>query len=518
MRYFTCVLDPEGRGIPDRVHREYEDLPRTRGMAFRWREADGMAVLVAWDAPFDDPLPATSEGGGWTAVGEVRLDNRRDLERWAQHDGAGASDLELVRRVIALHGTSYVPAILGDFAFVAWQRSTRSALAACDPFAVRRLYYAERDGLIALSSRAEALATREAYELRYLTERVALSLPSHDLTAYSGVHRVPRASQLLIAPGGRLATRRYWRASDYAADPSVAIKMDLAAEVCRDLLSESIRLRMGSDGETWAQLSGGLDSSSVVSCAQWLARQGKLAGGLAGTVSFVDYHGTGTDEREYSDAVADRWRVLNATIVDPPTWHDPSCAIPHLDQPTGDLQVYPRDRRLCAIVRAAGGRILLTGMGGDQLFSGTMLFFADWVARGKISSAIREMARRSAMGRVSFWELSYRNAFLPLLPRAMHALLVQDQDEIPAIPWLNASSLRRFDLARHRSTTKVAYGGPLKHKYEHAVASMIDSLEDHYQGGVIADSLDVRHPLLYRPLVEFALRLPPEMRVQPHAH
>jgi asparagine synthase (glutamine-hydrolysing) len=47
---------------------------------------------------------------------------------------------------------------------------------------------------------------------------------------------------------------------------------------------------------------------------------------------------------------------------------------------------------------------------------------------------------------------------------------------------------------------------------------MVGTIENHYHGGVIADSLDVRHPFLYRPLVEFALRLPQELRARAHAH
>jgi asparagine synthase (glutamine-hydrolysing) len=169
-------------------------------------------------------------------------------------------------------------------------------------------------------------------------------------------------------------------------------------------------------------------------------------------------------------------------------------------------------------VQGAGGRILLTGTGGDQLFTGTMLFFADWLVRGRILSAIGEMARRAAMGRVSFWQLAYRNAFLPLLSHGLQSRLVHDQDEVPTIPWLNQGTLMRLGLRSRPAVTAPAYGGPRGRKYHHAVISMVDTIRDSYQGGLVADALDVRHPMLYRPLVEFALRLPPELRLRPHAH
>jgi asparagine synthase (glutamine-hydrolysing) len=477
-----------------------------------------MAVLVASDDPHGEPLVALGQVGDWVAVGMVRLDNRQELTRWGKHDGTGAPDLELVRRVIAEHGTRYVPDFLGDFAFVAWHASTRTGVAACDAFGVQRLFRAEHDGLIAFASRAEALATREEYEVRYLTERVALRPKARDITVYSGVLPVPAASMVVLQSGRSATIQQYWYASRYAAEASWRFSEQEAAEECRRLLSESIRQRMGRKGETWAQLSGGMDSSSVVSCAQWLAERGECAGRIAGTVTFVDHRGTGTDERAYSGAVVDRWKIPNTTIVDPPSWYDSSGEVPHLDQPSGGLQVYPRDRRLCAIVRQAGGRVLLTGLGGDELFSGTMLFFADWIAQGRVSDAVREMARRAALGRVSFWELAYRNALLPMLPGVARARLVHDQDQVPRIPWVEPVAMRRSGLMRRRAITTEAYCGEFGRKYQHCVAWMADAIENHYHGGIIANSLELRHPMLYRPLVEFALGLPPELRARPHAH
>ncbi|HET7552527.1 MAG TPA: asparagine synthase-related protein [Gemmatimonadaceae bacterium] len=520
MRFFTCVLDPEERGATEAILRRYESLPRRRDLEFRWYSGPRLAVLTAWDDPFGDPMfvPGAGPDGDWFAIGTVRLDNRADMARLIDGDAAGLSDIELVLRVVAAHGTRYVPAFIGDFAFVVWNGHTRTAVAACDAFAVRRLYYSEQNGLVAFSSRAEALAGRKGYDVRHLMEVVAQRTRSPDRCAFAGVYPIPRATMALLHAGRSLTIRRYWNASDYAVDGSWTGTEREAADECRRLLAESVRLRMGQRGQTWAHLSGGLDSSSIVSCAQWLTERGEGDGGLAGTVTFVDRDGTGTDEREYSDSVVDRWKVSNTAIINPPTWYDGTCELPHLDQPTRDILVYPRDRRMCATVRAAGGRVLLTGTGGDQLFSGTMLFFADWIVRGRLAAALGEMARRAATGRVSFWQLAYRNALLPLLPRAMQLRLVHDQDEVPTIPWLDHSTISRLGLGQRPAVTAPAYGGRPGQKYHHAAVSMVDTITENYQGGVVADCLDVRHPLLYRPLVEFALGLPPELRARPHAH
>lgn len=516
MRFFTCVLDPEGRGFGDRIRRLYEALPRERRLQYRWQSFRNAAVLTAWDEACDEPLVALGED--WFAVGTVRLDNRPEVERWVHRRKKPTTDLGLVGSVVAEHGTRLVPQLLGDFGFIVWHDDTRTAVAACDTFAVQRLYYAEHNRLLAFSSRAESLARNEQYDIRYLLERAALRPLSRGSTVYAGVRALPPAATAAIIPQRPISIRQYWNPYDYDVDPSWVRVADEASDRCRQLLAESIRLRMGRARETWAQLSGGMDSSSVVSCAQWLAQRGALASGLAGTITFVEQRGSGTDEREYSNAVVDHWKIPNVTIVDPPAWYDPADELPHLDQPDGSLQIYPRDRRQCLIIRGAGGRVLLTGMGGDQVFSGTMLFFADWIARAKVGPALREMACRAALGRVSFWRLAYRNAMLPTLPRYFHRRLVHDQDQVPAVPWLRTDAMKRTGLDARQAVSTDAYGGKLGHKYQHAVAWMVSTIENHYYGGIVADLLDVRHPLLYRPLVEFALRLPQELRARPHAH
>lgn len=518
MKIFTCVLDPEDRGITESALRPYESVPRKRGLQFRWQIGDRIAVLAGWDDTYGDPSIEQGAPGDWIAIGAVRLDNRQLLESWVACDGEEVSDLELVRRAVARFGSRCVPAFLGDFAFVVWNGRERRAVAACDAFAVRRLYYAQRDGLVAFSSRAETLATRDEYDVCHLAELVAQYRRSSTATVYAGVQAVPRASVAELRPGGALAVRQYWHASDQVIEPAWADAEQDATEKCRQLLIESVRLRMGRSGETWAQLSGGMDSSSVVSCAQWLAERGVCSDGLSGTVTFVDRDGTGADERYYSNSVVDRWKVPNTVIGNAVGRDDSDVDPPHVDQPGPSLVVYRRDQQLCAVVRRAGGRVLLTGSGGDQVFSGTMLFFADWIVHGHLSAAIREMARRAAIGRVSFWKLAYRNALLPLFPRVVHSRLVHDQDQVPPIPWLDISTKKRLGLDRRPAVTARAYGGRLGQKYHYAVVSLADTLLDHYQGGVIADVLDVRHPLLYRPLVEFALRLPHQLRVRPHSH
>jgi asparagine synthase (glutamine-hydrolysing) len=512
MRFFVCLIHPDGGAIPDTVRGAYEALPRSRGLAFDWHAISRHAcILIGGDAT--DAHQSVATEGDYAAVGIANLDNRDDLVRWSGRDGQNASDLELVLRTVARHGTTYIPRFLGDFAFLVWDGTTRTVVAATDPFAIKRMYYAQRNGVLAFSSRAEALALEERYDAHYLAELVAACPPSAGLTVYASVNLVPAASMVVISRG-RTVTQQYWSPYDFNTEPACARSEREAAETCRNLLAESVRLRLTGGDATWANLSGGMDSSSVVSLAQWLAANGTIANGLGGTVTYVDSHGTGADEQEYSNAVASRWHVRNEKIIDPPVWVDGQCSAPCTDARTDDFVFYPRDRRVCAILYGAGGRVLLTGGGGDMLFSGNMLFFADWIAGGRLAPALHEMARRAAIGRVSFWELAYHNALVPILPRSLQHRLMRELGQVP--PWMPRATVRRYDLDV-RTWASFSFAGSIGDKYRHCVAAGVAAVPGSLPLGVIQDTVDVRHPFLYRPLVEFALRLPPELCARPYA-
>jgi asparagine synthase (glutamine-hydrolysing) len=515
MRCFVLLMDRVGAGLRHEVRSMYETKLRRQGLTFAWHDIPQAAVLIGSDGTDGPALMAQS--AEWVAVGMARLDNRPDLERWTgvdSHECRALTDLQLILHVVIHHGCRYIPQILGDFAFVVLNGVTRTVVAACDAFAVRKLYYAEHGGLIAFSSRAELLSLQDRYEVEYLTRLVALYGPPRDLSVYTGVRPIPPASMAALEHG-KLRLHQYWEPSDFEVEYSWSESSGKAIDMCRHLLADSVRLRLDDSGRTWSQLSGGLDSSSIVSMAQWLAERGEVPCGLAGTVTHVDRQSTGADERCYSEAVVRRWRVRNELILDAPTWHDGEHLPPLSDQPTLDLNVFPRELRTAAIVRNAGGRILLTGWGGDELFMGSMLFFADLIAAGHFLSATQELIRRAAIGRVSYWELAYKNALVPLLPRWLQQHLVNDGH--PAQPWIRRSALRRYGLAL---STPVAAesAGPFGKKYRHAVLSRIAGTANLMSGGFLADYLELRHPMLYRPLVEFALQLPPDLRARPHAH
>ena len=510
MRYLVFLIDIDGSPISDTTMQEYESLPIRRGLSFRWLRAGPGMVLDCGDE-LGDEVPI-AHCGKWTVVGNVRLDNREAVSKWAGVIRERHGDRDLLVQLIACHGIKYADRLIGDFAFIAWNAASCSGFAARDAMGVQRLYHARSGRLMAFGSRAEALTRGDGYNTRYLAEQVAGCEHSPIDTPYDDVSALPAATVASIARGG-MTLSEYWSAYDFVDAPARQRDERSLAEECRQLLATSVRLRIAGDGATWAQLSGGMDSSSIVSMAAWMAERGETQDLLSGTVTYVDHHGAGADERTYSNAVVERFGIRNELVVDRGMWHDDGDGPPLTDFPSSVYPLYARERELCRIVRSSGGRVLLTGNGGDQLFAGNMFFFADWVASGRSGRAVREMVHRAAIGRVSFWELAYRNALLPILPAVVQQHLLHTGDRVPG--WISPVADRRYRL-RTRAPAVGSYAGRRGRKYAHAVAASLAATPGVLYLGVLDDSLTVRHPFLYRPLVEFALRLPPELCVRPY--
>ena len=516
MNLFLVLVNPDGGPIQEATRRRYAQARCCAGLELEWYEVESAAVLLAPDdlsrAGFG---PVVARWETYLAAGNVRLDNRPDVARWAGCRSAGraeASDLDLVVRAVALRGEAVIADILGDFAFAIWDTATRRVVAARDAFGVKRICYRDDPHLLAFSSRAELLAEGDAYDIQPLVEMIAMCNPSPDRTVYASVRAVPPAS-VLRGRAGSLAVQEYWSPERFEPRPVPPGGEQDCYDAFRALFAESVRQRLTGEGDVWSQLSGGLDSSSVVSMAQWLEQRGEVAHGVAGTISWVYRWSTDGDEREYSDAVARHWGVRNEVMLNDWFWEDDGEPPPLTDEPDPEYVTWARERRTIRLIRANGGRVLLTGLGSDQYLLGNMLFFADWISEGRIGEALREMLRRATLGRVSFWELAYKNALLPILPAVARDRLMPGAR---APSWITPGLAERFGVARTDEAR--SYDGRSRGKYNFVVTRDLRSLHRNLRRNFFVDDyLEVRHPFLFRPLIELALRLPVEMCVQPHA-
>jgi asparagine synthase (glutamine-hydrolysing) len=455
--------------------------------------------------PSGAPVDEGVRCGDWTIVGTARLDNRADLQSWT-NTSSTASDLELIASLIAACGESCIREILGDFAFVAQNTVTNQAIAARDAFGVKALYYRTKPDELAFSSHAARLAEGNEYDLDYIAEFILSGFDRDHRTPYRGVRAFP-PGHVLVARGNKTTLTRYWSAAEF--QPADHASAEESCAQFRDLLERALLSNLTGSDDTWSQLSGGLDSSSLVSLTETMRRSGRIQYGIAGTVMMVD---SLDDESSYARAVVENYGIRFETVNDYWLWQDDGEPPPLNDLPDPLYPMYARNRAFCSIIRRNGGRVLFSGVGPDHYVAGNLYFFADWLARGRVLETIRELWRWSVLGKKPFWNYALDNAIAPLLPSTLRRFAAPRWAQV--YDWISPSFARHRGLNDRTAWNRALSEAPIGRKFAGQVPADIDHLVVCVDRGEFENGIEMRCPFLYRPLVEFCLRLPREFRIE----
>ncbi|MFZ0881765.1 MAG: asparagine synthase-related protein, partial [Candidatus Acidiferrales bacterium] len=197
-----------------------------------------------------------------------RLDNRADLiERSSGSLSVDAADVAIVAAAYDRFGAGCFAKLIGDWALAIWNPNEQALLLAKDPIGTRPLYYSVRESEIAWSSVLEPLMLFAGPDFVLNEEYLAgwfASFPAPHLTPYVGLDAVP-PSCFVRLERGRRTTRKYW---DF--DPAKRIRYRSDAEYeehFRGIFTEAVQRRLRSETPVLAELSGGMDSSTIVCVA-----------------------------------------------------------------------------------------------------------------------------------------------------------------------------------------------------------------------------------------------------------
>src|SRR6267154_1285417 len=197
-----------------------------------------------------------------------RLDNRGELiRRLGGVVTAHSNDVEIVSAAYEHWGSACFAMLIGDWALSIWDPHTRSVVLAKDPIGTRHLYYSFDNNQVTWSTILDPLVLFAGKTFALCEEYVAgwLSFfPAAHLTPYVGIHSVPPSSSVLLRPG-KYTVRKYW---DFDPDKRIRYRTDGEYEEhFRAVFGEAVRRRLRSDSPILAELSGGMDSSSIVCMA-----------------------------------------------------------------------------------------------------------------------------------------------------------------------------------------------------------------------------------------------------------
>jgi asparagine synthase (glutamine-hydrolysing) len=498
-----------------------EDVTRLLGEFSHWKtETSGEfmegPLLLAYRGdritPEDEHEIQPLRFGELALTWDGRLDNREEIAALAgllhlSH----VPDPVIVARGYERFGEAIFSRLIGEFVLVLWcgkSRTLRFVRSACGS---RPLFYAFAGKSLLWASDFSHLVRISGAGLEvnedYIVEHL-VSQPDSCHSPLAGIQVSPPNAMLRLEDGCFAPPVRLW---DPAAIRPLHYKSDREYEEhCRELLTEAVSARLRARHTVFSELSGGLDSSSVVVLADHvLARQNRPAEHLQ-TVSCVFEESDSCDEQYFIQAVEKQRGIQTVRISEKQQQISSGLREIHftgLPNPlhcaSGRFQAYT------SVMKAQGARLLLTGTGGDNLFWSALdaaPLIADSIYRGdplRMHRSCREWSR--TMG-VPYMQLLFKRA----LPRAVAAVRSGiPKREIPPLPdWLSARHKKAF--AAHLVSSEKRTTALLP-----SVRTQLRELQSLFNmtsAGYVSEyrHIYVSRPYLYRPLMEFCLAVPPE--------
>ena len=312
--------------------------------------------------------------GDW-GHGEVRVGLARDV-RVAVIGYSSTTGTELTRAAAQLrdrdlHGLSRLAGQLdGSFHLVA-EAGGQSRIQG-SVSGVRRVFHGVVDGVTVAADRADVVATlvgaavdEEMLALRMLSPVVPH--PFDGQPVWSGVVAVPDGSYLTVDRAGPSRTTVWWRPED----PTLSLAQ--GASALREELARAVRVRVRGEGTVAADLSGGLDSTSLCSLAAMLTR-----GTGRRLLTFTAGTGDPADQDPYwADLAAAQLGNVDRFTVEPGTLPLPYSGLSRSHPPLDEPFPNPEDRAIYLDIarrlRGQGARTHLTGFGGDEVLEGSVV-------------------------------------------------------------------------------------------------------------------------------------------------
>lgn len=508
----------------------------------RWSTDVGLALgnrrLAVVGLGSTGAQPMTGRSGRWTITYNGEIYNAQTLGRRLEVDGVrfrGTSDTEVLVEALGAWGVERTLDVVdGMFAFGAWDADERRLVLARDPMGEKPLAYGAVDGGWAFGSELGALRVVPGFDGSLDPEAVTLFLRYKYVpapwTIHPGTRKLPAGHWVEVRDGTDVsAPRPYWSLTDVveqAAHHQLPDDPETLAELER-VLGEGVASRLRADVPLGTFLSGGVDSSLVTA----LATEHVSHPLRTFTIASGDQD---HDEADHARAVADHLGTDHTELLVTPG--DALSAVPSLagswDEPFADSSQLPT--LLLARLTRSAVTVGLSGDGGDELFGGynRHVWLPPTLHRAaRLPPSVRAFASWS-LGRPAPASWDRMGRLLPesRRPRLL-GLKVQKLAGVlgardPADAYRSLISHWRVPAALVPGAVEPA-SYPLDQQEWPAAATLTEQfmavdaltyLPDDVLVKVdrasMAVSLEVRVPLLARPVVELSARLPESMKVR----
>ena len=439
------------------------------------------------------------------------------------------SDTEVVLHMYEEYGTAFLQYLNGQFAFAIWDVKKKECFFARDRVGIRPFFYSIVNRIFVFGSEIKSLfefpGIRRKFSHKALKEVFTFWTTLSPNTIFDGVYELP-PGHFAILKDGRLKIEKFW--SLKYASPSNHFKGTIAdaVEQMRWLLSDSLLLRLRSDVQVAAYLSGGLDSSALTSLIR------KFAPGILNTFSigFVDNI---YDETRYQLEVSNYFQTKHQCITCSASdiaewlprvvWHS---EIPLLRTAPAPMM------ELSRFVHEKGLKVIITGEGADEAFAGYDIF-KETIIRQFWAKEPDSIIRPLLLKKLYPYIPSINHASPELLKMFFKYHLKATDSPVYShlLRWKNTSNIQRHFAPHFREHLKSydpveQYIETIKTEMDGitslAKAQMIEAtifmsgylLSSQGDRMTMANSVEGRYPFLDYRLLEFAASLPDHFKLK----
>jgi asparagine synthase (glutamine-hydrolysing) len=511
----------------------------TDGVGTWLEESVGLGSRMLWTTPESllEQLPLKDPTDNFVLVSDARIDNRTELIAQLSLGDRPAdkvTDSDLILAAYQKWGDRCPAYLLGDFAFVIWDKRHQILFCARDPMGVKPLYYYHTDQVFLFASEIKALLTlpmvprrlNESMVADYLA-KILFSIRKED-SFYRDIQEL-RATQSLTVSRDKINIQTYWT-PDLSKELNLASDQDYV-EAFQEIFVDAVRCRLRSAFPVGSTLSGGLDSSSIACTARDLLQQAQQSNlhtfsAIFPSLAELDPR---IDERFYMNAVIEQGNIephmIRTDLVSPLV--DLERVVWHGEEPSPAPNLY-LDWEMFKAAQAQNVRVLFTGIDGDTTITYGIQYLAElagsfqWLKLIQAGSDLAKVWKRPR--REVIWSYGIRPVIPEPLLRLKRRLQGRPLDGEPV--WDIESTILRPDFAERMNVFETIQSdavqalewgrSSLSARQEHWLALNNGSVRYALQWldkVASAFSLEARHPFCDRRLVEFCLALPSNQKL-----
>lgn len=483
----------------------------------RWLDKHiGLGYCGLWtvEESLGESQPVSDVTGTVRIVCDGRIDNRKQLgDELGRSESKPYTDAELLLAAYSTWGTACAARIVGDFAFVVWDSARQRLFCARDALGVRSLFYAFDGQTFFCGSLIRQLLQDRSISRQLDEEFMANFLVRGDspgeLTPYQGIKRLLGGWSIVIE-NGVLKKTKYWD-----LDPHKTIQYssdDEYEQHFRCVFREAVSARLRSCGPVASDLSGGLDSSSIVCMAQDIYQSGDVPDNGFYVLTQLFDQAVAAKEGQFSREVIDKYKLRVEYFSGEAHWSlkDHHEGALYWDEPTLKGLVTSLLQEVGNRLIRGRTRVLLSGIGGDQVFLGdtTMpLHLVDEFRRFRWKKLGEELRAWQKFLKRPLLQVFLENCVLPFqYPNSMLLPAFRDRGGVP--DWIDPHFSRKYDLRRRGPLygfLPQVYKSPAAQRQYLLIKRTSAPL---LQWHLANPELEARFPYLDRRLVEFAMAIP----------